>query len=44
MTYKILNFEDAKRPRVSVFYMSYYPSVHILTSIASIDTIHLSSS
>ena len=27
-------------PRASVFYMSYCPSVHVLTSIASVDTIH----
>ena len=25
-----------KRPRASVFYMSYCPSVHVLTNIASV--------
>ena len=40
MTYKIPSPKGAKReaPRVSVFYMSYSvcPSVHVLTSIASV--------
>ena len=36
MTYKIFSPEGAKRLRANVFYMSYYPSAHILTSIASV--------
>ena len=38
MTYEIPSPKGAKReaPRVSVFYMSYCPSVHVLTSIASV--------
>ena len=36
MTYKIPSLEGAKCPRASVFYMTYCPSVHVLTSIASV--------
>ena len=36
MTYRIPSPEGAKRPRASVFYMSYCPSVRVLTSIASV--------
>ena len=36
MTYKISSPEGVKHPRASVFYMSYCPSVHVLTSIASV--------
>ena len=41
MAYKIPSPEGAKRPRASVLYMSYCLSAHVLTSIASVDTIHL---
>ena len=36
MTHKIPSPEGTKRLRASVFFMSYCPSVHVLTSIASV--------
>ena len=36
MTYKISSPSGASRPRDSILYMSYCPSVHVLTSIVSV--------
>ena len=36
MTYKMPSPKGAKRLRTSVYHMSYCPSVHVLTSIASV--------